>query len=131
MIALGSSLKKNLQVICLDGDGSLLMHMGSLRTAGIYANRNFKHILLNNNAHESVGGQKTFAHGINFNKLTKSLGYKNFYQILNENDSKKKLKVFLNSTGPSFLEIKISKENMKILPRPKKLANIKKRFMKI
>ena len=57
MVTLGSCLKdKNLN-ICLDGDGALLMHLGSLNAVN-YVKKNFKHIILNNKSHESVGGQK-------------------------------------------------------------------------
>ena len=50
--------KKNNQTICLDGDGSLFMHLGALQTIGNIGSKNFKHILFNNGIHESVGGQK-------------------------------------------------------------------------
>ena len=59
MIALGYSLFTNKEVLCLDGDGSMLMHLGSLFTIGQNSRNNFKYILLNNNSHESVGGQET------------------------------------------------------------------------
>ena len=59
IVTLGYSLKnKKKNIICLDGDGSFLMHMGSMVTIGKYAKKNYKYILLNNLAHESVGGQK-------------------------------------------------------------------------
>jgi phosphonopyruvate decarboxylase len=45
------------------------MHLGSIKTAGTFANKNFKYILLNNNAHDSVGGQSTYANNIDFEKL--------------------------------------------------------------
>ena len=57
------------------------MHLGSIKTAGTFANKNFKYILLNNNSHDSVGGQNTYANDINFEKLSKSLGFKKFYSI--------------------------------------------------
>jgi phosphonopyruvate decarboxylase len=60
------------------------MHLGSIKTAGTFANKNFKYILLNNNAHDSVGGQSTYANDINFEKLSKSLGFKKFYSINNK-----------------------------------------------
>ena len=69
------------QIICLDGDGSVLMHLGTLRTIGYLKNKNFKHIILNNNSHESVGGQPTYAKDINFKNISSGLGYKNFFQI--------------------------------------------------
>ena len=52
MVSLGVSFKNKNQVVCIDGDGSLLMHLGSLRSQGIYGGKNFKHILLNNCCHE-------------------------------------------------------------------------------
>ena len=51
--------------ICLDGDGSFLMHLGSIKTLGTFANKNLKYILLNNNTHDSVGGQSTYTKNIN------------------------------------------------------------------
>ena len=55
-VSLGYSLFSKKKTICLDGDGSFLMHLGSIKTAGTFANKNFKYILLNNNSHDSVGG---------------------------------------------------------------------------
>ena len=52
MVSLGHSLNKNNEVICLDGDGALLMHLGSLRTTGIFGNKNLKHLIFNNYCHE-------------------------------------------------------------------------------
>ena len=75
-VALGYSLSTNKKTICIDGDGSFLMHLGSIKTAGTFANKNFKYILLNNNTHDSVGGQSTYAKNVNFEKLSKSLGFK-------------------------------------------------------
>ena len=77
-VALGVSLKFKGQVICLDGDGSLLMHMGSLTDVGKYANRNYKHILLNNFSHELLE-VKTNIDNVNTKNLIKAVGYKNIY----------------------------------------------------
>ena len=129
MVTLGISLFSKNQTICLDGDGSILMHLGSLATAGLFAKKNFKHILLNNNSHESVGGQLTNADRISFEKLVKSLNYKNFFKIENKKELSKKLNIFLKSSGPSFLEIKIKKGSMVNLIRPNNLKKIKKNFM--
>jgi len=75
-VALGYSISNKKQTVCIDGDGSLLMHLGSIKTAGSFANKNFKYILLNNNSHDSVGGQDTYANDIDFEKLSKSVGFK-------------------------------------------------------
>ena len=129
MVTLGYSVNSKKKIICLDGDGSLLMHMGSLRTLGYFGNSQIKHILLNNNSHESVGGQPTTANNINFKKLVNSLGYKKYFKISNFNKIDKIIKQFINSNGPSFLEVKISQGSLKNLTRPKNLIEIKKSFM--
>ena len=128
-VALGYSLSSKKQIICIDGDGSLLMHLGSIKTVGTFANKNFKYILLNNNSHDSVGGQKTYANDINFEKLSKSLGFKKFYSIKSDKNLKKNITTFLSEKSLSFLEVKISKSKIKKLPRPKDLIKIKKLFM--
>ena len=129
-VALGYSLLSKNKTICIDGDGSLLMHLGSIMTAGNFAKKNFKYIVLNNNAHDSVGGQNTFADNIDFEKLSKSLGFKKFYSIDGVKDAKKKFKKFIDIKNSSFLEVKVANSKIKKLPRPKNLIKIKKEFMK-
>ena len=129
-VALGYSLSKKNQTICLDGDGSLLMHLGSIKTLGTFANKNFKYILLNNNSHDSVGGQQTYANDINFEKLSKSLGFKKFQCIENNKNLKKNIKNFLKKNSLNFLEVKVSNNIIKKLPRPTDLIKIKNLFMK-
>ena len=128
-VCIGMSAQSSRQIICLDGDGSLLMHMGSMLTAGFNKKINIKHILLNNNSHESVGGQSTNAEKINFENLSKSLGYKNYFKIKNKNDLKINLKKFLNSKDCCFLEVIIQKKLDLKLPRPKNLIRIKEKFI--
>jgi phosphonopyruvate decarboxylase len=130
MVALGVSTEKKNQVICVDGDGSVLMHFGSLKAQAIFAGSNFKHILLNNACHESVGGQRTFAEKTNFTSIAKILGYKYIEKISSKKELKKNLKKFLQSKGPSFLEIKIKTGTLKNLLRPNNFLKIKKSFMK-
>jgi phosphonopyruvate decarboxylase len=128
-VASGYALSSNKKVFCLDGDGSVLMHLGALRTAGYLQNKNFKHIILNNNAHESVGGQPTHFDKINIDKFCKSIGYKNYYEIKKKIYLKEKLNKFIKSSGPSLLEVKINNISIKNLSRPKNLIEIKERFM--
>ena len=129
-LSLGVSLKTKVQTFCLDGDGSLLMHMGSLVTNAAFSKKNFKHILFNNNLHESVGDQKTMVNKINFLIFTKSLGYKNYYLIKEKKKIVEILKKFIKSVGPSFLEVKINPGTLNNLQRPKYLEKIKNEFMK-
>jgi len=128
-VALGYSLSAKNKTICIDGDGSLLMHLGSIKTAGTFANKNFKYILLNNNAHDSVGGQSTYANDINFAQLSKSLGFKKFYSINSQKNLKKIVKKFLSEDKLSFLEVKVANSKIKKLPRPTDLIKIKNQFM--
>lgn len=129
-VALGFSLFSKKKTICLDGDGSLLMHLGTMLTAGKFGRKNLKYILLNNNSHDSVGGQETFAKSINFKKLSSSLGFKNFFLIKNKKKMSEIIRYFLNKDGPSFLEVKVSNTKNTYLPRPKDFIKIKKMFTK-
>ena len=129
-VALGYSLSTKNKTICVDGDGSLLMHLGSIKTAGTFAKKNFKYILLNNNSHDSVGGQNTHANDVDFEKLSKSLGFKKFYCIKNEKNLKKHIINFLSKNSLSFLEVKVQSSKIEKLPRPKDLIKIKEQFIK-
>ena len=128
-VALGYSLFKKNKIICLDGDGSLLMHLGSIKTVGTFADNYFKYILLNNNSHDSVGGQNTFSNKINFKNFSESLGFKKYYLINNKINLKQKLKSFLSNHNLSFLEVKIANSKINKLPRPKNLLKIKNNFI--
>jgi len=129
MIALGYSLKnKKHKTLCLDGDGSLIMHMGTLPVIGENQIKNFKHIVFNNEVHESVGGQKTPQKNTNFKKLSLSCGYSKYFFSNSLSDFKKKYALFLKSNGPSFYEIKISSGSLKNLERPNNFIKIKKNF---
>ena len=128
-VALGYSMSSKKKVICIDGDGSFLMHLGSIKTAGTFGPSNFKYIILNNNSHDSVGGQNTYANSINFEKLSKSLGFQSFYCIKNQKNLKNKIKAFLSNKKLAFLEVKVSNSKIKNLPRPLDLIKIKNLFM--
>ena len=129
-VALGYSLTNKSKTICIDGDGSFLMHLGSIKTAATFANKNFKYILLNNNSHDSVGGQSTYTNNIDFKQFSKSLGFKNFYCIKDDKNLKKNIKKFLNGNSLNFLEVKVTNSKIKNLPRPTDLIKIKNQFMK-
>lgn len=118
-IALGISLqKKDRPVYCFDGDGAFLMHMGANALIGINAPSNFKHIILNNGAHESVGGQPTIGFEIDFKAIVKACGYKNGWSAENESELISNFDKFQKSEGPSILEIKLKVGSRKNLGRP-------------
>lgn len=130
-IALAIALEKpNRDVICFDGDGSCLMHMGSLAVNGTIKLKNFKHILINNCAHDSVGGQPTCFSKIDASKLAFSCGYNNVLTSSNLLDLKKSLPKFLFNGNKSFLEVKVKCGARADLGRPKeKPYQNKKEFM--
>ena len=131
IVSLGYSLKSNKKIICLDGDGSFLMHLGATVTISKYSKKNLKYILLNNKSHESVGGQGTNIEKVDLKSFSKSVGYKKYFHLSKKADAPKIIKSFLKQDGPSFLEvdIKINKEEND-LPRPKDLIGIKDKFLK-
>ncbi|MBU3194042.1 phosphonopyruvate decarboxylase [Clostridium algidicarnis] len=118
-IALGIALsrpKKN--VYCLDGDGALLMHLGGLAIIGTQKVENFKHIVINNGAHDSVGGQSTVGLDIDIPSIAKSCGYKKTFTVSTFEDLKAYLKILVEAKGPVLLEVKVRKGARKDLGRP-------------
>jgi len=105
-------------VVCIDGDGSVIMHMGSLGVIGQSNSKNFLHILLNNGSHDSVGGQPTVGHKVDFQSIAASSGYLNSC-FTNDIDTLKteinRLKIL---SGPNFLEVQIKKGARNDLGRP-------------
>lgn len=120
-IALGIALSKpDKNVFCLDGDGAFIMHMGSAAIIGSQDVKNFKHILLNNGSHESVGGQPTIAFSLDFKKISEGCGYSGYYRADSEEELTQVWNEFYKSTGPSLLEVRTSKGARKELGRPTK-----------
>jgi len=118
-IALGIALqKKDRKVFCLDGDGSILMHTGTLATIGYHNPKNFFHIIFNNGAHESVGGQPTVGLDVDFKKVAKGYLYENVRTVESEVDLYKALDELRNKKGPYLLEIKVAINTRKNLGRP-------------
>ena len=118
-IALGialQNLKEN--VICIDGDGAVLMHMGSLAINGNTNCNNFRHILLNNGAHDSVGGQPTVGHEIDFQNIAKVCKYDLILQAETRDEIIKCMKQLNIFEGKVFLEIRLKKGFRKNLGRP-------------
>ncbi|MEZ4743575.1 MAG: phosphonopyruvate decarboxylase [Bdellovibrionota bacterium] len=110
--------KKDRVVFCLDGDGAFLMHMGGAAIIGSCKPRNLVHVILNNGAHESVGGQPTCALNIQFDKLSESLGYANYFHCTTIPELDKALDELEDAPGPSLLEVKIKVGSRKDLSRP-------------
>ena len=119
-IAAGVALRyPSKKILCLDGDGAMLMHLGALAVIGKLKLKNFFHIVLNNCCHESVGGQPTAADILDFESLAEAVGYRSFFYADNSETLTNVLNDFKNSIGPIMLEIKIKKGSRADLGRPK------------
>ena len=114
-VAMGTPQKK---IICVDGDGAILMHMGALPVIGSVRPDNFLHILMNNGAHESVGGQPTVADRMDFKALTYASGYRNYATARTQEELHEAWRTLADERGPSFLEIKVSVGSRSDLGRP-------------
>ena len=118
-IALGIALKKpNRRVFCLDGDGAALMHMGSLAINGDVECNNFKHIIFNNGAHDSVGGQPSVGYTTDFQSIAKASGYDLVLQAETNKEVVKCIENLKAFEGKVFLELKVKKGFRKDLGRP-------------
>lgn len=118
MIALAIAEHTQNSVWCFDGDGAMLMHLGA---SALIANRNPKkyvHILFNNGAHETVGGMPTIAGKMDWQALTKTLGYTACYQVRNEEALVEVLDEVSKREGLFFVEVLVSIESRKDLMRP-------------
>lgn len=122
-IALGITLAQpDRRVWCFDGDGAAIMHMGSMAIVANKAPKNYVHVVFNNGAHDSVGGQPTVGLKIDLPAVAKAVGYKATISVNSKVELEKELST-LNSQlstlgGPVFLEIKVKKGNRKDLGRP-------------
>lgn len=130
MISLGVAMNTNKKVLCIDGDGSVIMHMGNLTSVGTSKQKNLIHIVLNNAMHQSVGIQPTVGFDINLTKISKSCGYNFSKCVTNYNDLNNIMRNIneKNISGPIFIEIRINgKTNYNTeLPRPKDTPNERK-----
>ena len=119
-IAFGVALAKpNRKVVCFDGDGALLMHMGAVPVIASRKPRNFKHILLNNEAHDSVGAQPTIFSSINLTKALPYFGYERSFSVTNFEELDKVWDAFYYYNEIALLEIKVKCGARGNLGRPK------------
>ena len=119
-IALGIALQKpDRRIWCFDGDGALIMHMGSMAIVAEKSPRNFVHVVFNNGAHDSVGGQPTVGLDIDIPAIAKAVGYKHAFSVSTLAALREVLPdIVQNQDGPVLLEIKVRKGNRKDLGRP-------------
>ena len=118
-IALGIAMaKSDRKVWCFDGDGAAIMHMGSMAIVANKAPKNYVHVVFNNGAHDSVGGQPTVGLKIDLTAIAKAVHYTNAFSVDNKTDLLDALKAVTMVEGPMLLEVKVKKGNRKDLGRP-------------
>ncbi len=133
-IALGQALsQKNKKIVCIDGDGAVIMHMGAMATIGAYEPVNLLHIVLDNSAHETVGGIPTISDKMDFVSIAKAVGYKEAYEVDNLNDLESVLKESVKKEKLIFIRVLVTLGSRENLGRPKEkpidnLEKFKKNF---
>jgi phosphonopyruvate decarboxylase len=105
-------------VCCLDGDGALLMHMGSLAVIGTSGAANFHHVVFNNGAHESVGGQPTVAFAIDLPALARAAGYSTALRADDGDQLRRNLDELRVRGGPTLLEVRVAQGHRADIGRP-------------
>lgn len=106
------------RIWCLDGDGAALMHMGGMAIIGSSEAKNLVHIVLNNGAHDSVGGQPTVGLSINIAKIASAMGYKHTFTIAENSELNEVLSKIHSLEGPILINILVRKGNRPDLGRP-------------
>ena len=123
MIALGIAKKRpEEKIICIDGDGAALMHMGALAFISSQSPENFVHIIINNQSHESVGAMPTGCQKVNFSELAKNVGYSWTIRVSTLEELTKVLRNIDEQKGPILVEVLVSLDSRADLGRPKESA---------
>jgi thiamine pyrophosphate-dependent acetolactate synthase large subunit-like protein len=131
--SIGLGLALNLlqrQIIVIEGDGNVLMNMGSMATIGHFAPRNFMQIVLDNESHDSTGGQPTVSNTISLTGTAQSAGYSRSYRADSAEDLYQAIRVSFKQ-GPVFILVKVTKGSDEGMSRVSHTPEqIKERFQK-
>ena len=125
-VSVSAGIAKNLKkkIICIDGDGSLLMHVSGMQNSAIM--KNFIHILINNGVHDSVGGQKINSIKLDYKKISKGFGYEYYFKSFSLKDFEKKINKAFKLNKSVFIEILSQAGINDTLPRPKEKFMLRK-----
>jgi phosphonopyruvate decarboxylase len=117
-------------VVVLDGDGAALMKMGNMATIGFYQPANLLQIVLDNEVHDSTGGQRTVSSTVRFADVAAAANYRHAHVADRPEDIRASLRTLRDRPGPSLLHIKIQPGSPRDLGRPTvKPYEVKERFM--
>jgi phosphonopyruvate decarboxylase len=119
MIAAGAAIgRRNRRVVCLDGDGALLMHMGVMPLIPSLGLDAFVHVVLNNGTHDSVGGQPNAAMRADMAGIARAAGYDRVFDALTGGDVRGALHTAFEAGGTTFLNIAVKEGHRTDLGRP-------------
>lgn len=123
MIALGiAKNRQDKKILCIDGDGAALMHMGAIPFIAAQAPENFYHIVINNQAHESVGSMPTGCQQTEFAQIARAAGYSGADKLETMEEVDRIGQWVREKSGPVLWEIPVSLESRSDLGRPKESA---------
>lgn len=130
-IGLGIALAKpDKKVVVLDGDGNVLMNLGTLATVGALKPKNFIHVVFDNEVYGSTGNQPTISRTVRLEHVAKSSGYVNVERVREREDVAYEFKDMLKKDGPSFLLVKVTEQAEDVDRVPIEPVEITRRFMK-
>jgi phosphonopyruvate decarboxylase len=118
-------------VVVIDGDGAALMKLGAMATIGYHQPENLLHIILDNESHDSTGGQQTVSGVVRFAEVAAAVNYRRAAEADDPADVRALVKELRHQPGPSLLHVKIRPGSPAQLGRPTvKPHEVKERFMK-
>ncbi len=130
-IGLGVALSKpNKKVVVLDGDGNVLMGMGTLATVGALKPKNFIHVVFDNEVYGSTGNQPTFSRVVRLEQVAKAAGYVHVERVREREDLVYEFKDMLGKDGPSMLLVKVTEQAEDVDRVPLEPPAITRRFKK-
>ena len=131
-IGLGVAVSRpDQKTIIIDGDGNVLMSMGTLAMIAAAAPKNLIHIVIDNEAYESTGRQRSLSESVSLEKVAQSAGYLQIKKVTNKNKIKGAFQELMGKDGPSFLLVKVEpsfdKSTGRVHHTPEEITS---RFMK-
>lgn len=127
MIALGLARGSDRTVYCIDGDGAALMHFGAFPIIARHAPGNFRHVLINNGSHESVGGQPTVGYELGFALIARQAGYRATCSAQTAEELTQAVVTTTAEPGPTLIEVRVKPGSRADLQRPTTTAVENKR----
>lgn len=129
-LGLATHLPDPRKVVVLDGDGAALMRMEGMVSIGHFQPSNLIHVLLDNQIHESTGGQGTFSNTIAFDRIAQACGYTRSQSVFSPPALEQALHVASSENGHTFIHVRVVPGTSSSLPRPTlKSHDVKARFM--